>query len=84
MAESSAGIVRSPSPIFFRSISFITQKKLNRSLHRHLSKVPKGIVIKVAMPQIPSPNHVSSLPTGYRFAMASVVDDPKKIGQDTK
>ena len=29
-------------------------------------------------------NHVYNLPTGYRFAMASVVDDAKKKGQEAK
>jgi len=33
---------------------------------------------------MPSPNHVSVLPTGYRFAMASVIDDAKQRGQDAK
>jgi hypothetical protein len=31
-----------------------------------------------------SQNHVSAMPTGYRFAMASVIDDAKKKGQDAK
>jgi hypothetical protein len=29
-------------------------------------------------------NHVYSLPTGYRFAMASVVDDAAKKAQEAK
>jgi hypothetical protein len=36
------------------------------------------------MSPLPITNHVSSLPTGYRFAMASVIDDAKKKGQDAK
>ena len=38
-----------------------------------------------AMPSsIPQNNHVSALPTGYRFAMASVIDDAKKKGTEAK
>jgi hypothetical protein len=33
---------------------------------------------------IPQNNHVSALPTGYRFAMASVIDDAKKKGTEAK
>ncbi len=34
------------------------------------------------MSPMPTYSHVSALPTGYRFAMASVIDDAKKKGQD--
>ena len=36
------------------------------------------------MPLFPTQNHVSALPTGYRFAMASVIDDAKAKGVDAK
>ena len=34
--------------------------------------------------QFTTQNHVYPLPTGYRFAMTSVIDDAKKKGQDAK
>jgi hypothetical protein len=49
---------------------------------------PSSVLRTSPSAAMPSPmsqhSHVSALPTGYRFAMASVIDDAKKKGTEAK
>jgi hypothetical protein len=80
VADSSTGILRSH------------QKKKLVQPHKHIdiSKVLDNLFSFSHFDKMPlffpsqQNNHVTPLPTGYRFAMASVMDDAKKKGQDAK